>query len=279
MVRRARLPVILQAAALLMACAPALREAPPLSTIGVATGTDAAAVVAPAGVDHALAEAAAAFARRPDMPAVAAAYRQYLAAARADEGRVDGLLGAMRTAAWLIEHEPGEARRSALATEAVQAGQWCLQRAQANIECTYRLAIALGQQAREHRTSAKDGLDRMVAMLDSVVRSAPDLDRAGGHRVLALVLLRAPGWPAGPGDSDAALEHAREADRLSPHVADNLMVLGEALAKAGDVAAARASYQQAERLAREQAEAGDPDAKETAEAATRALARLRPPRA
>jgi hypothetical protein len=121
-------------------------------------------------------------------------------AAGADDARVEGLLGAARACAWLLEHEPAAATRQALATTAVQTCQWCTRRAPDNPECEYRLALALGQHAREHPSSARDGLARMVALLTRLAEHAPDLDEAGPDRVLALVLLRAPGWPAGPGD-------------------------------------------------------------------------------
>lgn len=266
-------------ALLASSCAPALRTPPPVAAIGrPASGTGAAAAgdaATPRDADGLIHQGDAAFARRPDLAAVNEAYQFYLAAARADAARIDGLIGAMKAAAWLIEHEPSEARRSSLSIEAVQAGQWCGQRAPGNIECSYRLALALGQQARERRSTAKDGLEKMVALLESVAAQAPDFDHAGAHRVLALVLLRAPGWPAGPGDPEAALEHAREADRISPDDPDNLMALGEALAEAQQMAAARSAYQRAGRLASARAAEGDPDARETAEAAARALKTLK----
>jgi tetratricopeptide (TPR) repeat protein len=261
----------------LAACAPALRTPPPVAAIGGAAPSRDAHRPGPEDVDRLLEEGAVAFARRPDMAAVSDAYSTYLAAARGDDSRVEGLVGAMKAAAWLIEHEPAEARRSSLSTEAVQAGQWCRQRAPANIECTYRLALALGQQARERRSTAKDGLEKMVGLLEAVVAGDPGLDHAGGHRVLALVLLRAPGWPAGPGDPEAALEHSREADRISPNTPDNLLALAEALEAAGQIPAARSAYERAERLARAQAAAGDPDARESAESAARALKALKQP--
>jgi len=257
----------LGAAVLLLpgACAPALREPPPITA---PTGIGA---IEPGGVDRALADAEAAYARRPDRGAVTRARGLFLASARADETRVEGLLGAARATAWLVEHEPDGTRRAALATEAVQACQWCVRRAPSSVECKYRLALALGQQARERRATATDGLSKMVALLNEVIEADPRLDGAGGHRVLALVLLRSPGWPAGPGDPEAALGHARKADEAVPDNADTLMVLGEALAANNQPDAARAAYQRAERLAAARAAAGDPDAVETASAAAKAL--------
>ena len=269
-------------AALAAACAPALREPPPVTAIGERSGTSVATASA-SEVPALLNEAEQLFARRPDMTAVVRAYGTFLSAARADAGRVEGLLGAARAAAWLIEHEPDEPRRSVLATEAVQACQRCLERASADgtpetiVACKYRLALALGQQARERRSTAKDGLEKMVALLEDVIAQDPLLDKAGGHRVLGLVLLRAPGWPAGPGDPDLALEHARKADELVPDDADNLLVLAEALADTGAPAESRAAYERALTIARGRQAAGDPDAADIIQAAELALKKVPAP--
>ncbi len=274
---------LLSAATLLLsaACAPALREPPAITALGERSGAPITTPASAAEVPTLLADAERLFSRRPDMHAVTQAYGAFLSAARADASRVEGLLGAARVAAWMIEHEPDEGRRSVLSLEAVQAGQLCLERASSAasgttaIECTYRLALALGQQARERRSTAKDGLDRMVGLLQEVIEQAPRLDKAGGHRVLALMLLRAPGWPAGPGDPETALEHARKADELVPNDADNLMVLAEALAENAFPAESRAAYERAVVIARERAAAGDPDAADIIAAAAQALGRLR----
>lgn len=266
--------------ATLVGCAPALREPPPVTILGERSGAPVSAAGSAAEVPALLKEAERLFTLRPDMRAVTQAYGAFLSAARADDTRVEGFLGAAKAAAWMIEHEPDEERRSVLATEAVQACQWCLERTSletapaASIECTYRLALALGQQARERRSTARDGLDRMVALLEEVIERAPRLDRAGGHRVLALMLLRAPGWPAGPGDPETALDHARKADELVPDDADNLLVLAEALAENAATAQARVTYQRAAAIARERAAAGDPDAADILDAAARALKKL-----
>lgn len=255
-------------------CAPALRDPPPVAALGGAR-VPVTGVQGKAFADELLAQAEDGFGRRPDASQVQSARELFLAAARADEAGVEGLLGAARASAWLIEHEKDGARRAELATEAVQICQWCQKRDPDRLECTYRLALALGQQARERPTTASDALPRIVTLLEQVTRADRKLDSAGAHRVLALTLLRAPGWPAGPGDSEAGLAHARRADALVPRHPANLLVLGEALAKTGDVAGARRVYEQAEALARVRAAAGDPDAPEWAESAHVARAALR----
>ena len=266
------------------ACARALHEPPPLTAIGPATapeGHGAAASSAsaraplPAEVDGLLRDAAAAFARRPDAGAASGSLDLYLRAARTDEIRVEGLLGAAEASAWLIEHEADASRREHLATEAVEICQWCVRLAPERLECTYRLALAIGQQARERSSTALDGLKRMTPLLEQVISRAPTLDAAGGHRVMALVLLRAPGWPTGPGDPDAALEHARKADALVPDEAQNLLALAEALAATDQPAEARKIYARAEAIATAAAAAGNPDAFEWADTAARALRTLK----
>lgn len=249
-------------------CASALKEPPPLAVLG---GTIAAPPAA-SDVNSVLRDAEAAFARRPDLASVRRARDLFLAAARADDARVEGLLGAARACAWLIEHESAAATRRALATTAVQTCQWCTRRAPDNSECEYRLALALGQQAREHPSSASDGLARMVALLTRLTERAPDLDEAGPDRVLALVLLRAPGWPAGPGDPESGLEHARTAAARRPGWAPNQLVLGEALAKNGKPQDARTAYERAHALAAARSAIGDPDAQGWLGEAARALA-------
>jgi len=273
--RRAGIAPLAAMLGLIAACAPALREPPPVADLGRAPARSPIETPRASEVDRVLREADTSYARRPDAAAVGRALDLYLAAARADEARIEGLLGAADASAWLIEHEPDGDRRAALATEAVQACQWCQRRAPASIDCKYRLALALGLQARERRSTGVDALPRIISLLEEVVAEAPRLDDGGPHRVLALLYLRAPGWPTGPGDPEIALEHARKADELAPGNPENLLALGEALAAAGSPEPARLAYTRAGELAKALAESGNPDAREWAEAASRALRALR----
>jgi hypothetical protein len=251
--------------ALVTSCTSALKEPPPVTAIG------GAAVTGEASADADLRAAETAYARRPDPAEVARARELFLAAARADQTGVDGLLGAMQASAWLVEHGSDAARRAAFATDAVQLGQWCQRRAPGNPECGYRLALAVGQQARERPGTALDGLKVMIALLEKTATSTPGLDSGGPDRVLALVLLRAPGWPAGPGDPEVALERARRAVARAPDYPPNQLALGEALRANAHPDEARAAYARAEQLATARAADGDPDAAEWRAEAERAL--------
>lgn len=240
-------------ALLAAACASALREPAPVSTMapGTSGGRSAAELVR---------EADAAWARRAEPGQAAGAQALYLDAAAADERRTDALLGAMRAMAFRIERERDASVRGRLAAEEVQLGQWCQRRAPAEAACDYRLALAIGQQARERASTGKDALGKMVELLRKSIAAAPALDSGGPHRVLALVLLRAPGWPMGPGDPEAALTEARAAVSLFPDEPANQLALAEALAKNGSPADASAAYQRALELATAASRAGDPDA-------------------
>ena len=201
------------------ACASALNEPSPISAFapGHAEGRT---------IDELVRDGDAAWVRRDEPGQAAAAQALYLDAAAADDHGVVALLRAMRAMSFRIERE----HRSDLVSEQVQLGQWCRRHAPTNGECDYRFAIALGQQARERSSTAKDAIGKMVDLLHHAIVTVPRIDNAGPHRVLALVLLHAPAWPLGPGDLDAAVDEARAAVAMFPDAPDNQRVLAEALA-------------------------------------------------
>jgi tetratricopeptide (TPR) repeat protein len=258
----------LAAATFVAACASALREPPPVAQMA---GSSAAPRASPADVDRLLAEGRTSFAKRPDRAEVRSAQRSFLAAARADETRVEGLLGVARVSSWMIEHEPDAAERDRLVAVAIEASQWCERRDPESAACAYALAQALGQQARERPSTSHDGLERMVQALQRAAVARPGLDDGGPERVLALVYLRAPGWPLGPGDPEAGLAAAQKAVTLAPDHPPNQLALAEALARAGRRAEVHAAYERALALARQRAAAGDPDAPEWVAEAERGL--------
>ncbi len=244
---------ILASVLLANACSSALTKPGPLASYapGHANGRSAAQLVTAADRSWAL---------RNEPGQAKAAQDLYLDAAAIDPQRTDALLGALRALTFRIELERGVDREQ-LAVTAVALGQWCQRLAPTEPECDYRLAIALGQQARERPSTGKDAMGRMVDLLERTIATDPRLDDAGPHRVFAILLLRAPSWPAGPGDADEALEHARAAVRLAPAAPENQIVLGDALAATGNETAARAAYAEAIKRARAASEAGNPEAR------------------
>jgi tetratricopeptide (TPR) repeat protein len=258
----ARAAVGLATALLVPGCARALREPPPVTRMDAGAGNAPGPRASLQDVDALLAEGWSRFGQRPDHDEVHAAQRAFLAAAQVDETRVEGLLGLARASSWLIEHEPEAAERERLVTVAIEAAQWCGRRTPGSAACDYALAQALGQQARERPSTSRDGLARMVEALERAAAAEPALDQGGPDRVLALVRLRAPGWPLGPGDAEAGLVSAEKAVALAPDHPPNQLALAEALACNGRSREAVAAYERALALAGERQAAGDPDAPE-----------------
>jgi hypothetical protein len=138
--------------------------------------------------------------------------------------------------------------RDQLAADALQNAQACLERAPQAAACLYYDGVALGLKARAHPLQANEALKSMLDALGRAEAADPAYDQAGPARVKALVLIKAPAWPLGPGDPEAGLAAARRAVALRPDYPPNALALAEALAKNGDVHGARESYRRAREL-------------------------------
>jgi hypothetical protein len=182
--------------------------------------------------------AACAMPRRPTGPLPAAAPTS-----------VDGLVEAIQADSARSDHAPDGLARAQLADEASAYAEACLAKAPQAAGCLYGRGLALGLQARAHPTSAAASLKAMLDALKQADAADPGYDQAGPARVRALVLLRAPGWPLGPGDADSGLDSARRAVELQPQYPPNLLALGEALTKTGDAKGARDAYTRAREAA------------------------------
>lgn len=158
---------------------------------------------------------------------------------------VAALAAAIDADARRSDHESDSTIRGDLAADASRNADACVSLEPQSAACLYGRAVALGLNARAHPTQASAHLS---AMLDALARAEsvdPNYDEAGPARVRALVLVRAPGWPLGPGDPETGLAAARRAVTLRPLYPPNLLALAEAQAKNGDASAARDSYTRA----------------------------------
>ena len=237
-------------------CAAALREPRPI--VELAGGAPA---VDRAEAAQLLSQAEALFAER-DVEKAGTAARLYLRAATADDAPIEALLGAVRADVWLTDHESDPGARARAAAAAVEAAQWCARKAPADAVCDYWLGAALGVQARERPATGLSALPEIERAFQSALRTNPEVDESGPDRALALLYLRAPGWPAGPGNPEVGLEHARAAVTRRPGHPPNQLALAEALRDTGDAQGSRDAYGRALSLAREMAERGDRDAPE-----------------
>ncbi len=139
--------------------------------------------------------------------------------------------------------------RQQLAADAESNAQACLQLAPQAPACLYYHGVALGLQARANPLRANELLKSMLDALTAAEAADPGYDKAGPERVKAMVLVRAPGWPLGPGDIDSGVVEARRAVELHPEHPPNQLALAEALSKSGDAAGASDAYQRARSLA------------------------------
>lgn len=217
-----------------------------------------------------LSEAEAAFSHRPDVAEVRRAMTLFLSASGSDEARVEGSFGVIRTVAWLIEHGVKEEKGTLVAT-ALAAGTQCQARAPNTPHCDYWQAVAKGLGARENPTTGLGEVKVIIGLLHRARAAQPALDEGGPSRVLALLLLRAPGWPVGPGDADAGLVEAQKALALAPTHPLNQLAVAEGLAATGDTAGAKVAYLKAKELGLLRGGADGADGVAQAEAALKKL--------
>lgn len=143
------------------------------------------------------------------------------------------------------DQEADSTVRAALAADASRDADACLSREPQAAACLFGHAVALGLEARAHPTRAGELLKLMLDALAKAEAADPNYEEAGPARVQALVLIRAPGWPLGPGDPDAGLAAAWRAVAQRPHYPPNLLALAESLSKTGDRNGAKESYSRA----------------------------------
>jgi len=161
---------------------------------------------------------------------------------------VEQLAAAVAEDARRSDIEADSATRSQLAADALGRAQACLERAPQAAACLYYHGIALGLKARAHPLQANEALRSMLEALGAAEAADPEYDQAGPARVKALVLVKAPAWPLGPGDAEAGLASARHAVALRPEYPPNVLALADALAKTGDSHGAQDAYRHAKEL-------------------------------
>jgi hypothetical protein len=171
---------------------------------------------------------------RPPAPLASMTVEQLAAAVAADARRSDTELDSKI--------------RDQLAADAIQSAQACLEREPQAAACLYYAGVASGLKARAHPLQANEALKSMLDRLNSAEVADPVYDNAGPARVKALVLIKAPAWPLGPGDPDAGLAAARRAVALRPSYPPNVLALAEAMAKTGDSHGALDAYRSARDL-------------------------------
>jgi hypothetical protein len=158
----------------------------------------------------------------------------------------DQLLTAVQRNADQLDQTRDAAERARLLAAATASAQQCLAKAPDNGACHYAQAQVLGLSARERPLQAAGLLKDMLASLAKAEVADPALDHAGPARLTAVVLLRAPPWPLGPGDVDAAVTAAQRAVKRDPAYPPNLIALAQAQAKSDGAPQARVTFARAQ---------------------------------
>jgi hypothetical protein len=156
------------------------------------------------------------------------------------------LLAAVQGDAERIDQSKDSTERAQLLAAATASARQCLAQAPKDAACPYAQAQVLGLSAREHPVEAGALLKQMLANLAQAEALDPALDHAGPARLTAVVLLRAPPWPLGPGDVDAATVAAQRAVKRDPGYPPNLIALGQAQTRTDGARLARATFNQAQ---------------------------------
>ena len=167
------------------------------------------------------------------------------------------LLAAVQGDADAIDQAQDPAQRAPLLAAASVSAQQCLAQSADNANCQYAQAQVLGLTAREHPLQATALLRQMLTYLAKAEGLDPALDHAGPARLTAVVLLRAPPWPLGPGDVDAAVVAAQRAVQRDPAYPANLITLAQAEAKSAGAPQARATFGRAQTAVQAWAGAAD----------------------
>jgi hypothetical protein len=162
---------------------------------------------------------------------------------------VDELAAAIAADASKSDHESDPQQRAALAAAANRDADRCIAQAPGQVACLFGRGVALGLEARAHPARASATLHEMLTALAQAESVDATYADAGPARVQALVLIRAPGWPLGPGDPERGLAAAQRATALRSQYPPNWLALAEAQSKMGATADARASYLRARDLA------------------------------
>ncbi len=140
-----------------------------------------------------------------------------------------GLLGS-RICLLLATRDRDALKREKLAAEGVRFAERALASAgQGNGELHYYLAANLGFVMRDQITLAMENLPRLRHEMEQAVALSPNVDDGGPLRLLGMLYLKAPAWPAGFGDGDKALDLLRRAVREHPGHPLNHLFLAQAL--------------------------------------------------
>jgi len=189
----------------------------------------------PGGIPELLVLAEASF----DPCGPAEAVNRSLAAADAalerEPGHPQASLHAARAAAWLLEFDGGldQPARRDLAGRGVGYAETLLAADGEAVEAVFLAGALLGLQLETARVPGPVKLRKVHDRFRRAVEIDASHDHGAPLRALGTLLVKAPAWPAGPGDVDEGIELLEQAVTAHPDHPANHFFLGEALLAEG----------------------------------------------
>ena len=155
-----------------------------------------------------------------------------LARASADQ-RSPAALILSRCAALCADGEPDTKKVLAETQIGIDAASVAGGGAKGDPRASYYLAVNLGMQLR---LLGLDAIARIKELQDALAAAVadPSEDQGGPLRILAMLYLRAPAWPVGPGDPEAALPLLKDAVERFPSHPQNHLFYAMALEANGE---------------------------------------------
>ena len=163
---------------------------------------------------------------RRDIPSVErshAAYKQALSI-RADDYVV--LWEAARTAVWLSNYGP-EDKQEDYARDGITWANTAVKIKPDGEEGLFYDGALAGKIAELDMAYGIDGLETIQKRMRQLIEMKSTYIYGGPDRVLAIVLMRSPGSPIGPGDWDEAEKHMTRALEIDPNWPENQLYMAE----------------------------------------------------
>lgn len=138
---------------------------------------------------------------------------------------VDTMVRRARAILFIAEPRPGEDETLAWAEAGEELSRQIVERAPGRVEGHYYEALFIGLKAREKSVpKALLLLPRMASRARRAMEIDQTYDDAGPLRLMGMLLITAPPWPASVGDTDEGLELLERAVALSDYPRNRLLL-------------------------------------------------------